>query len=265
MIQKKITTYSEIPISFRSEGQQIIGILHLPKRKKAPLIIICHGWAGNHLGTRDAFFVKAAREFSRNNFAVLRFDFRGSGDSEGDFEKQTITSMRKDLNNIINQINKINDLNNRIDIEKICLIGYSRGAFISLLEAVRNKKVRCLVSWMGALTGVYDYFAPAWLEEIKRKGFYERPDGIQITKNYINDYSKYNARETAKLVKIPVLLIYGEKDNKIPPSIGIKFSKLVSGRSEIIILRNLNHSFSGKIQQKEVIKITLDWIKNNLA
>jgi alpha/beta superfamily hydrolase len=69
----------ELPLAFKSEGKQVIGILHLPKKKKSPLIILSHGWSGNKLGAWNAFFVKAVREFSKNGFAVLRFDFRGSG------------------------------------------------------------------------------------------------------------------------------------------------------------------------------------------
>jgi alpha/beta superfamily hydrolase len=81
----------EIPLTFKCEKQQIVGILHLPKEKrKIPLVILVHGWSANKLGTWNAFFVKAARGFSKNGFAVLRFDFRGSGDSEGRFKTKPL-------------------------------------------------------------------------------------------------------------------------------------------------------------------------------
>ena len=68
----------EIPLTFKCENQQIVGMLHFPEKKgKIPLIVLVHGWSTNKLGTWNAFFVKAAREFSKK-YAVLRFDFRGT-------------------------------------------------------------------------------------------------------------------------------------------------------------------------------------------
>ena len=52
----------EIPLTFKCENQQIVGMLHFPEKKgKIPLIVLVHGWSANKLGTWNAFFVKAAR------------------------------------------------------------------------------------------------------------------------------------------------------------------------------------------------------------
>ena len=90
-------------VTFINEGQQIVGMFHVPDKTPAPLVILCHGGGANKLGSWTGFFVKAARAFCREGFAVLRFDFIGCGDSDGEYENQTTTSMLSDLKIVIDE------------------------------------------------------------------------------------------------------------------------------------------------------------------
>ena len=63
-----------------NKGQKMKGVLYL--RRKAPLIIMCHGFTG-HKNLK--FFVLASQMLYKEGYSVLRFDFRGSGESEGNF------------------------------------------------------------------------------------------------------------------------------------------------------------------------------------
>ncbi|MFA0780897.1 MAG: hypothetical protein RJAPGHWK_002418, partial [Candidatus Fervidibacter sp.] len=76
-------------VQFEVQGQRVYGMLHLPDGtsdtgKKVPAVAMCHGFTGNRIEAHR-LFVKAARHFVQHGIAVLRFDFRGSGESEGDF------------------------------------------------------------------------------------------------------------------------------------------------------------------------------------
>jgi dipeptidyl aminopeptidase/acylaminoacyl peptidase len=248
----------EIPLTFKCENQQIVGILHLPReRRKVPLVILVHGWSANKLGTWNAFFVRAAREFSKNGFAVLRFDFRGSGDSEGRFEDQTITSMLKDLDAVITQASEKYP---EIDNNKVCLIGHSQGAYISFLQATKDKRIKCLVSWMGRLSDLKEFWSKTRFDEINRKGYIYEWD-YKITKKHVKDSLKYNLSKICKRIKIPTLFIYGESDDLVPPSEGIKFCKKIKSPKKIVIIKDLDHTFSGESVKMRVIRITLQWLK----
>jgi dipeptidyl aminopeptidase/acylaminoacyl peptidase len=247
----------EIPLTFKCENQQIVGMLHLPKKKgKITLIVLVHGWSANKLGTWNAFFVKAAREFSKK-YAVLRFDFRGSGDSEGKFEDQTITSMLKDLDAVITQIS---EKFSEVDNTKVCLIGHSQGAYVSFLHATRDKRIKCLVSWMGRLSDLKNFWSKVWFEEFYRKGYLEEW-GYKISKKYVEDSLKYSLEKEVNKIKVPTLFIYGEKDDIVPPSEGLKFYKKIKAIKKIAILENLDHYFTGELIQRKIIKTTLGWIK----
>ena len=81
----------ERPIVFYNKGQQLNGILHSPTDCDAlcPAVVFFHGFTGTKVEPHR-IFVKTARELAAIGFYALRFDFRGSGDSEGDFSEMTI-------------------------------------------------------------------------------------------------------------------------------------------------------------------------------
>lgn len=54
-----------------------------------------HGWSGYRTGPHQ-MLTRAARHFSAENYAVLRFDFAGRGDSDGDTELATLATMQAD-------------------------------------------------------------------------------------------------------------------------------------------------------------------------
>ena len=249
----------EIPLTFKSGNQQIIGILHLPKVKKAPLLVMVHGWGGNRLGTDNAFFVKAARQFARKDFAVLRFDFRGSGDSEGKFEDQTITSMLRDLDSVISQSSKLPE----IDKDKICLIGHSQGGYLSLLKASKDKRIKCLVLWMARTSDLKDFWSRTWLEEIKRRGYIVNYD-YRIMQKYEKDSRKYSSLKAIKNLTVPTSLIFGEMDTFCPPSEGLRVFSIMKGPKQLKILPHLDHDFSGENNKREIIQISLIWLKKHL-
>ncbi|MBI2676127.1 MAG: alpha/beta fold hydrolase [Candidatus Aenigmarchaeota archaeon] len=245
----------EIPLAFGKRGQKIRGILHLPRNKPTVLIIMSHGWGGNRLGTWNSFFVRAAREFAKKGYAVFRFDFRGSGDSDGIFEKQTITSMLKDLDTATDHFSR----NSEMKAKNIILIGHSQGGYVSLLKAAQDKRIRSLILWMGRISDLKEYWGSMWFEEMERKGYFHSFEN-KITSEYAEDSLKYKSLEAAKKIRIPVGMIYGESDSFIPPSEGMKLFTVLKGQKELKIIESLDHEFSGEENMKKVITVTLKWL-----
>ena len=248
-----------VPIIFKSAGQQIVGILHLPinNKRQAPLVILVHGWSGNLLGTGNAFFVRAAKLFCQNGFAVLRFDFRGSGNSDGKFEDQTISSMLLDLKNIINQIAK----HEAIDGNKIALIGHSQGGYISILHTAEDKRIKMMVLWMARTADLKDFWSKTTLEDLKRKGFAIWYDYKVLNKKYVADSLKYNSELALRKIIVPIGMIYGELDTIVPPSEGLRVKKLAKGAKEIKIFEDLDHGFTTEKPKVKVLNTTLGWLK----
>lgn len=245
------------PIVFKNKGQEIFGILHTPKtEKKVPLVVLCHGWGGNHMGTWNAFFAKAGQELTKQDFAVLRFDFRGSGNSTGQFENQTITSMLSDLKAVIDQTVK----QQGIDKNRIALVGHSQGAYVALFHAIKDKRVKAFISWMGRLSDYKDFTSKTWIDEAKRRGFL--PFWAVKYNTYVKDTFKYHSETALRKFKLPLGLLYGDADNVVPISEGERARKLAKGKTEMKILKGLTHDFTGKPGiEKEILAITEKWLK----
>ena len=75
---------AETPISFQVAGDRLIGILHEPQEPARRGVIIVVGGPQYRVGAHRQF-VHLARALAARGIAVLRFDYRGMGDSEGEF------------------------------------------------------------------------------------------------------------------------------------------------------------------------------------
>ena len=119
-------TYSNITLS---------GTLTQPaKEGKYPAVILISG-SGPQDRDETLFghkpFKVLADYLTKNGIIVLRYDDRGIGKSEGDFEKATIDDFNKDA---ISAFNFLKTQQN-VDVHKIGIIGHSEGGLIANLIA----------------------------------------------------------------------------------------------------------------------------------
>jgi uncharacterized protein len=75
----------EVPITFDIGGDRLAGIIHLPAGTPSIGVIIVVGGPQYRVGSHRQF-VLLARSLASRGIAVLRFDCRGMGDSDGDFQ-----------------------------------------------------------------------------------------------------------------------------------------------------------------------------------
>jgi len=249
----------ELPVIFKSEGKNIIGMLHLTNEKKRPVIIICHGFTGSKEGPYY-MFSQTSRKLCENGYNVLRFDFRGSADSEGRFEDQTFVSMIKDIKAASNFLKKFKE----IDLAKIGLIGHSKGGSVAILFARNNPSVKCLALW--STVADYKLFWKGYEREFKvmfRKG-YQNYYGFKIPKKLYLDNLNYNLLKTIKTIKSPILFIHGTKDTDVPLIHSKLLMKEVNGPKKLIKIKDADHIFTEPKDRNKVISETMTWFKRYL-
>lgn len=142
--------YSE-DITFQNENDKIslAATLTLPKKEgKFPVAIIISG-SGPHNRNGDMFghkpYFVIADFLTKSGIAVLRFDERGVGESEGDFETATITDLSSDVKSAINYLKNREEINS----SKIGLIGHSIGGIIAPKVASEIDDVNYIVMLAG--------------------------------------------------------------------------------------------------------------------
>src|SRR5690606_22833722 len=92
-------------------------------------------------------FLKLSRRLSAEGLAVVRFDFSGSGESDGDFEEMTFGGEVLEAQEILKFIRFLPTT----DPERVGLVGFSMGgAVASILAGTNPTAVKALVLWSAA-------------------------------------------------------------------------------------------------------------------
>ena len=82
-------------IHFVKPGYWLSLVVDEPTTPADSIIILCHGLTGDKVGNQK-LLESLSRDLVAEGHSVLRFDFRGSGDSSGLFEETTFTGMAED-------------------------------------------------------------------------------------------------------------------------------------------------------------------------
>ena len=140
--------------NLKADSITLAGTLTLPNNKTKPAVAILISGSGAQ--DRDADlkpfnhrpFLVLSDHLTRNGIAVLRYDDRGTAESEGNHGTATSADFATDVEAAIAYLKTRND----IDTSKIGLIGHSEGGLIAPMVAANNKDVAFAVLVAG--TGV---------------------------------------------------------------------------------------------------------------
>ncbi len=253
---------------FENKGQKIVGILHLPDSKNPPAVIMSHGWTGNK--NEHGLFINAAKEFCKNGFAVLRFDFRGSGESEGKFEDVNFTGEASDLKAAVEFMK-----NKNIDKNKIGLLGLSMGGAVSVLAY--NTEIKTIVLWSPAIHTKEIFMKIIGEETVKKieeKGYYDlhkEPHAwrtkteFRIAKKFLDEAKNLDIPSIFKKIKCPTLIVHGGADEVVD----VEFSKQLvkDGNRNIFleVIEGADHVFHAHEHEKQVIALSLNFLKKWLV
>lgn len=135
-------------------GVQLAGTLTLPPgSQRSPAIVLITG-SGKH--DRNAQIaghelpLVLADAFTRQGYAVLRYDKRGVGQSSGNYDEATTLDFASDATAALGYLRSRSDINPA----KVGLVGHSEGATIAAMIAARDPKVAYIVMMGGfALPG----------------------------------------------------------------------------------------------------------------
>ena len=256
------------PVTFRNHGQQLIGILHVPdgleSRGKTPGIVMFHGFTGNK-SEAHRLFVHVARALCDSGFTVLRFDFRGSGDSDGEFDDITVpgevSDAEKALTFLANQ--------ESVDKERIGVIGLSMGGRVAAILASRDRRVRFAVLYSAALGPLRERFlseiAEATLQKLDSGEVIKISEGWYLKKAFFDSIDDHVPLDVMGNIEVPVLLVHSDTDQVVPMDDSRKGYETVQNlndKNEFYTVKGGDHTFSERKHTSEVTVKTLEWLKS---
>ncbi|OGK16315.1 hypothetical protein A2774_05225 [Candidatus Roizmanbacteria bacterium RIFCSPHIGHO2_01_FULL_39_12c] len=212
-------------------GNKLLGILQTGINKR--LIIICNGYDS----TKEFLPInKLADGLNKNGYSVFRFDFSGTGQSNGE-KRVFLTQQVDDLNCVVNYFTKFN---------KLILLGFSLGALSAAIVSVTNPKVTHLITLNG-------YFGRGELGKEVRNTYLKYRLAALIIPKFRADYKFFKDNFLPAKIKIPVLVIYTKKDDVVYPVQSERFYLELSTKYKMLQnLGLLKHNLTGK---DDVLKI----------
>ncbi len=196
-----MSTREEVLIPFNED--QIFLIKDIPRTELKGLIIISHGLTGDRTGPQG-LLSKLSKHLADNGMLVIRFDFRGSGDSTGCFEKTTFTSMLEDVG-FVTQWAKKEYFNCPVG-----MLGLSIGGVVATLGAIEHKcKALSLLS-----SDLIENIA------FKVNGLVPIREGqLYLEETFFRERENLYPRTRLLESNIPTKLLYGELDEKVSTAV----------------------------------------------
>ena len=247
----------EIQVAFPSEGETLFGVLHLPEARPAPGLIMCHGFTG-HKAEAHRLFVAAARDFSRHGLAALRFDFRGSGDSAGEFHEMTVSREIADAAAAFDYLASRPE----VDAGRVGVLGLSLGGCVAACLAGREQRVCALVLWAATAhpERLFDRLQPEFGEQ-DLLDF----NGWGLGRAFMEDLPDVHPLAEVGRYAGPALVVHGECDEAVPPGDATDYHRALGGRGQLHVVAGADHVFSTLVWQSEAIALSRDFLLKTLT
>ena len=243
----------EKPLTFISEGNQLVGILHTAEHDK--LVILCHGFTGNKIENRR-LFVEFSRALVKEGFDAFRFDFYGSGDSAGEFEE---TSIRHNIANLTDAVGWAKEQGYR----DIVIMGISMGAATCILAA-ENFEVQGMVLWSTVpdMKKVFKSRLGA-LDDVPNIDKAQEFEGWLIRPSFMYDAFNYDIAASFKAITIPKLILQGTADEPVFVSGFYRLQEIAHPPADFMEIPLAGHTYQSPEHRKKVIRQTCLWLKRH--
>lgn len=226
-------------IIFKADNYMLKGWLHLPDTPSPPVIIGSHGFASSGKSPKQ---IELAEKCCNVGIGFFRFDHRGCGESEGEFNKVTSLDARcSDLVSAITTICNLKETSN-----KISLFGSSMGGAVVLKVAGENPQINIesIITLAAPIRGSSIIVSNAQKKEFPAK-FFEKNLKFDIYK-CIENISN-------------ILIFHGAKDEVVPVENAMEIFKNIKEPKKLVIMENGDHRISNKEHQKKLIKLAVAW------
>jgi len=227
---------------------------HQPKK----VVIFCHGYKGfKDWGAWDLL----AETFANAGFFFIKFNFSHNGGTAENpidfpdleaFGNNNYTKELDDLGSVIDWISSEENYKEEVNLEEIAIIGHSRGGGIVLLKAAEDTRVKKVIT-LAAVSNFGERSSTIGdLDQWKKEGVkyvvngrthQKMPHYYQFYLDYINNKERLDIPKATKNLKIPQLIIHGDKDDAVFLSEGENLHKW-NPKSEFKIIENANHVFN---------------------
>jgi len=240
------------------EGINISGQLYLPTDKAPyPTVCVCHGIPARVPDPGEARgYPLVAERICREGFAVLIFNFRGTGASGGNLD---VLGWTRDLKVVIDYLCTLPE----VDKSRLSLLGFSGGVAVSVYVASQDSRVSCVAACAcpAEFTFITEADEPrSVIDHFRSTGAIRDEDFPQSAEEWLNDFRLVRPVEyVAGIAPRPLLLVHGSKDETVDMSHAYRLYDKAGEPKQMIVVDGAGHKLR---QDDRAMAIVIDWLKS---
>ncbi|WP_298790566.1 bifunctional alpha/beta hydrolase/OsmC family protein [uncultured Allomuricauda sp.] len=248
-------------VTFKNaQGQELVGRLELPADNYPHnFAVFAHCFTCN----KNLLAVKnISKGLTSNGFGVLRFDFTGLGESEGDFADTNFSGNVEDL------VAAARFLSDNYTAPAL-IIGHSLGGSASIFAASEIPSIKAVATVGAPSNPVHvKHLLKSGIEEIQSEGkavINLSGRDFTIKKQFLDDLETKSLPETAKALRKPLLIMHSPQDD----TVGIRNAEEIyiaaHHPKSFVSLDGADHLLSRKEDSIYVGEVIANWAKRYLV
>jgi len=244
------------PVTLEVDGINIAGQLYLPEGDGPyPTVCACHGIPAGIPDPTDRGYALLAEKISPHGFAVLIFNFRGTGASGGNLDMPGWT---RDLKAVIDYLYALPQLDNTY----LSLLGFSGGAAVSVYLAAEDKRVSSVVAC--ACPAEFDLFTgddnpQSLIDHFREIGAIRDDDFPASAQDWLHGFTLVKPIDyIAQISPRPLLLVHGNQDETVDISHARRLYAKAGEPKQLAIVEGAGHRLR---HSEEAMAVVIDWLK----
>ena len=244
-------------ISLKVKDITINGMILTPEDDAPyPIICICHGIpADTPANPDDGGYPMLAEKVCRHGFAVLIFNFRGTGTSGGNID---LLGWTQDLKAVIDYISTLQG----IDKSYIALFGFSGGAAVSVYVAAQDPRI----SSVAACACPADFFllteadkAETYVDHFREMGAIRDDDFPPSTQGWLEGFRKVSPIDyVSQIAPRPLLIVHSKDDDTVSISHAHRLHEKADEPKKLVELDGADHKLR---HDDRVVDTVIEWFK----
>ena len=232
-------------VECKSRGLTLRGMMHIPdgREGKLPFVILFHGFCDDR---NEINFVhtELSRRLCGAGIASVRFDFAGSGESDGRFEDMTVSGEVANGLDILDYVRGLDF----VDLDRLAIHGLSLGGCVaSIVAGLRPDQVRALSLWCPAPDVVYNMKEHKTLcgidaGDVEEKGCVD-VEGLKVGLGFYQDTLELDPFAIASKYAGPVNLVHGDADITASIKCSERYKEIFGDRAAFLTVHGAEHRF----------------------
>lgn len=274
-------------LSFQGANSRtsLLDVMYPKEGKNLGILFFLHGFKGFKDWGCFPLFTKA---LASANYCVIAFNFSHNGGTAENpidfpdldaFAKNTYSKEVEDIGAVYNWLNNTTQLDkSRLNVNKVTLIGHSRGGSMALLAAAKYSWVGKVATLAAVANLEKRLFAFEGMEEWERSGIryienartqQKMPMQFTFVDDLLQNSQSLNVQKAVEQLSIPQLILHGAADETVPIS-DFEALKAWNPKANSALIPDAGHTFGGKhpweddtlpLAMQEAVKLIADFLK----